>query len=99
MDSNIVPDLNTTGFNDRASSLRIESGYWMFCTDANFHGECRTFGPGEYPELPGGCRTASPPAAASRTTTRTARIPTGSVADRPLRAGLSLPRDSGDNPP
>jgi hypothetical protein len=54
MDSNVVPDLNTTGFNDRASSLRIESGYWMFCTDANFQGECRTFGPGEYPELPGG---------------------------------------------
>ena len=54
MDSNVVPDLNNTGFNDRASSLRIESGYWMFCTDANFQGQCRTFGPGEYPELPGG---------------------------------------------
>jgi hypothetical protein len=39
-------------FNDRASSLRIERGYWIFCSDANFEGECRTFGPGEYPRLP-----------------------------------------------
>jgi hypothetical protein len=39
-------------FNDRASSLRVERGYWIFCSDANFRGECRTFGPGEYPNLP-----------------------------------------------
>ena len=24
----------------------------MFCSDANFQGECRTFGPGDYPTLP-----------------------------------------------
>ena len=23
----------------------------MFCTDANFLGDCRTFGPGDYPSL------------------------------------------------
>ena len=39
-------------FNDRASSLRVDRGYWLFCSDANFQGECRTFGPGEYPYLP-----------------------------------------------
>ncbi|MEP7182962.1 MAG: beta/gamma crystallin-related protein [Betaproteobacteria bacterium] len=39
-------------FNDRASSLRVDRGYWIFCSDANFQGECRTFGPGEYPILP-----------------------------------------------
>jgi len=39
-------------FNDRASSLRVERGYWIFCSDANFQGECRTFGPGEYRNLP-----------------------------------------------
>ncbi|MEO8676146.1 MAG: beta/gamma crystallin-related protein [Casimicrobiaceae bacterium] len=39
-------------FNDRTSSLRIDRGYWIFCSDANFGGECRTFGPGEYPGLP-----------------------------------------------
>ena len=41
----------TAGFNDRASSMRVERGYWMFCTDANFMGDCRTFGPGDYPTL------------------------------------------------
>ncbi len=49
-----VSSLGGTGFNDRASSLRIESGYWLFCSDANFQGECRTFGPGDYPALPPG---------------------------------------------
>jgi len=39
-------------FNDRASSLRVERGYWIFCSDANFGGECRTFGPGDYQLLP-----------------------------------------------
>jgi len=39
-------------FNDRASSLRVDRGYWIFCSDANFRGECRTFGPGEYALLP-----------------------------------------------
>lgn len=52
IDSNVVRDLANTGFNDRASSLRVEQGYWMFCSDANFEGQCRTFGPGDYPELP-----------------------------------------------
>lgn len=39
-------------FNDRASSLRVTAGYWIFCSDTQFRGECRTFGPGEYPQLP-----------------------------------------------
>lgn len=49
-----VRDLSSLGFNDRASSLRVEAGYWLFCSDADFRGECRTFGPGDYPTLPGG---------------------------------------------
>ncbi len=52
--NDVVSDLASTGFNDRASSLRVERGYWMFCTDANFSGECRTLGPGDYPNLPYG---------------------------------------------
>jgi len=48
-----MPNLGRTGFNDRASSLHVESGYWIFCTDAEFRGECRTFGPGDYASLPG----------------------------------------------
>ena len=48
-----VANLGRTGFNDRASSLRVESGYWIFCSDSEFRGECRTFGPGDYASLPG----------------------------------------------
>lgn len=49
-----APNFANLGFNDRASSLRVERGYWMFCSDAGFEGTCRTFGPGDYPTLPGG---------------------------------------------
>jgi hypothetical protein len=46
-------NLGRSGFNDRASSLRVDSGYWIFCSDSEFRGECRTFGPGDYATLPG----------------------------------------------
>jgi hypothetical protein len=49
--SDVLSNLGQSGFNDRASSMRVERGYWMFCSDANFLGECRTFGPGDYPSL------------------------------------------------
>ena len=49
-----VRNLDRTQFNDRAESLRVESGYWIFCSDANFGGECQTFGPGDYSTLPWG---------------------------------------------
>ena len=52
IDSQVLSDFDHTDFNDRAASLRVEGGYWMFCTDARFQGTCRTFGPGEYPQLP-----------------------------------------------
>ena len=52
IDRPTVRNLEDYNFNDRASSLRVESGYWMFCSDANFEGECRTFGPGDYATLP-----------------------------------------------
>lgn len=51
VNTDVLSNLDGTGFNDRASSLRIERGYWMFCTDANLQGDCRTFGPGDYPSL------------------------------------------------
>jgi len=52
IEGNVVPNLDRTGFNDRASSIRVEGGYWLFCTDAGFEGTCRTFGPGDYAALP-----------------------------------------------
>lgn len=48
-----VSNLGKTGVNDRASSLRVDRGYWIFCSDSEFRGECRTFGPGDYASLPG----------------------------------------------
>jgi hypothetical protein len=50
----VVANLDGTGFNDRASSIRVEDGYWIFCSDAQFQGDCQTFGPGDYPTLPWG---------------------------------------------
>lgn len=51
--NDVMPNLGRTGFNDRASSLHVDSGYWIFCSDSDFRGECRTFGPGDYASLPG----------------------------------------------
>ena len=51
MTRDVMNNLDRTGFNDKAGSLRVSSGYWVFCSDANFQGECLTFGPGEYPNL------------------------------------------------
>jgi hypothetical protein len=53
VDGDYLRNLGNTGFNDRAQSLRVEGGYWIFCSDADFQGSCRTFGPGSYPNLPG----------------------------------------------
>lgn len=44
-------DFAQSGFNDRASSLRVERGQWMLCSRSGFRGECRTFGPGNYTHL------------------------------------------------
>jgi hypothetical protein len=52
LDAEVLPNLDRAGFNDRASSLRVEGGYWLFCSDINFNGDCLTFGPGDYPTLP-----------------------------------------------
>ncbi|MDQ2964189.1 MAG: beta/gamma crystallin family protein [Pseudomonadota bacterium] len=52
IDRRELANLDRMGFGDRAASMRIEEGYWMFCTDAQFQGDCRTLGPGEYARLP-----------------------------------------------
>ena len=55
LDVPLLPSTSETpAIDSRASSLRIERGYWMFCSDAGFQGTCRTFGPGDHPSLPGG---------------------------------------------
>lgn len=52
INAEVLPNLDGARFNDRASSLRVEGGYWIFCSDINFRGDCLTFGPGDYPTLP-----------------------------------------------
>lgn len=51
---NVVIDLRQLGslnFNDRASSLVIEKGAWIVCTDEDFTGNCVTLEPGRYGSL------------------------------------------------
>lgn len=45
-----VNDLARSDFDD-ASSMIIESGTWVVCTDTYFRGDCRTFGPGRYADF------------------------------------------------
>ncbi len=52
IDRSSISDLHRLGFDDRAASLVVESGTWMFCTREGFRGECQTFGPGQYAWLP-----------------------------------------------
>lgn len=46
-----VYNLDGYGFNDRATSVIIQSGRWQFCEDADFGGRCVTLRPGQYPTL------------------------------------------------
>jgi hypothetical protein len=51
---NVVIDLRQLGsvnFNDRASSVVIEKGAWVLCTEEDFAGNCVTLEPGRYPSL------------------------------------------------
>lgn len=48
---NDTRDLNQLGFNDRASSLVVQSGTWEVCVHADFGGECRVYQPGQYRSL------------------------------------------------
>jgi len=43
-----TPNIGSTGFNDRASSLVVRSGRWELCTDNDFRGTCAIFERGEY---------------------------------------------------
>jgi hypothetical protein len=48
-----APNFQPLGLNDKVSSIIVRRGVWEFCTDAGFRGSCRTFPPGEYPDLGG----------------------------------------------
>ncbi len=44
-------DFVQIGFNDRAVSVLVEEGNWQLCSDADYRGTCRVFGPGRYNDL------------------------------------------------
>ncbi|WP_071324951.1 beta/gamma crystallin-related protein [Janthinobacterium sp. 1_2014MBL_MicDiv] len=44
-------DFVDIGFNDRTSSIVIYNGYWQLCSDSNYNGTCRVFGPGRHDDL------------------------------------------------
>jgi hypothetical protein len=51
---NVVIDLRQLGslnFNDRASSVVVEKGAWILCTDEDYAGSCVTLEPGRYGSL------------------------------------------------
>jgi hypothetical protein len=46
-----VPNLRDAGFNDRASSIVVQSGVWQVCEHKDFGGYCAELRPGEYRDL------------------------------------------------
>ena len=51
---NVVIDMRQLGslnFNDRASSVVVENGAWILCTEEDFSGSCVTLEPGRYSSL------------------------------------------------
>ncbi|WP_028100507.1 beta/gamma crystallin-related protein [Pseudoduganella violaceinigra] len=49
--NNDMHTLRDVGFNDNANSLVINYGTWQVCEHADYGGQCRTYGPGRYPNL------------------------------------------------
>ncbi len=49
-----APDIDWTNFRNPATSLRIEAGTWLVCSDIGYQGDCRVLDPGDYPVLPAG---------------------------------------------
>lgn len=48
---NAVADLGERRFEGRASSVKVHSGTWEFCTEPGFRGTCGTLRPGEYRDM------------------------------------------------
>ena len=46
-----IGNLERSGFNDRASSARVDGGAWQVCENARFNGNCVVLQPGQYDSL------------------------------------------------
>jgi hypothetical protein len=49
--TDVVKNLRDSGFNDKASSIKVLTGSWEVCSDADFRGDCTVLEPGQYPSL------------------------------------------------
>jgi len=47
--SGSVSNLRDRGFSDMPSSVKVLTGTWEICVDANFRGSCAVLQPGQYP--------------------------------------------------
>ena len=43
-----ISDLRSSNFNDKASSVKVQSGTWKLWEHINFTGRCYEVGPGDY---------------------------------------------------
>jgi len=48
-----IPDLEDVRFNDTTQSIRVRSGLWEACEEADFRGACFLLEAGDYPSLDG----------------------------------------------
>lgn len=81
------------GLNDRVASIIVRRGRWEFCTDANYRGDCRVYGPGEYRSLPGGhddAYSSARQAASRKGPSRGRGGPSITLYDSPSFGGRSL---------
>ena len=49
--TDVINNLRDRGFNDIASSIKVLTGTWEVCSDANFRGNCTVLEPGQYRSL------------------------------------------------
>ncbi|MBP9148522.1 MAG: glycine zipper 2TM domain-containing protein [Rhodoferax sp.] len=49
--SQAITNFQRLRFNDRASSVEVQAGWWEACEDADFQGQCVLLRPGRYPSL------------------------------------------------
>jgi hypothetical protein len=49
--TDVVPNLRDSGFNDAVSSIKVLTGTWELCVDADFRGKCVVLEPGQYRSL------------------------------------------------
>jgi len=77
-----IGDLTRSGFNDRASSVRVAGERWEVCEDVRFSGRCVVLRPGAYPSL--GAMGLNDRVSSVRAVSRNARIDDQRYAPAPV---------------